>query len=184
MIDLNSICFNGKPGVWLELRNKITRLNFEDHWALNSPASFYYIDTLKNIVIKSNERPNNRLLVSFEQFKELINAYTEERIASGDWWLNLKIGDEITITDFRDWPDFKAPGLEKYIGQSFSIIDITPNRYYNSTASKSKYFNGDNTGYDIKDIHCILPSMIFENPNNVNIEKIQLTSLSLEIESL
>ena len=153
------------------------RLENSQNYNINSENAYYtYIDDLVLMNMRNPQLADfvaDRSFISTERLLEILRIEAEGR-GIDTWWLDLKEGDTITITDLvLERNDF----LKDYRGKELEISEIKYCGFnINSIYVSEKYFNGDFSYYHLKEV----PGVEFLSSCFNPIGTVSTTKLDLE----
>ena len=174
----------GNPNLRMELAFFLNRIGIKTSYGFDSENSFYYINSFGKIdrvskdSFKAQALLKNRKLVDISTFFELLKE--QELNDPNKWYLNLKVGDLVTIADKKDgiYPIEFSPNHINCIGKTFVIKSIETSIFgINPFAT---FFNNDFVLYYLEGIKVPFHSSMFEH-TIIPVKKLEICEIPIKL---
>lgn len=165
------------------IKNLLKKIGVINNFDFNSTNVFYFIEDnrVKLIPRHGQEETELRNSRSYVDFNTLERILLKEIESKNNWYLDLKVGDSVTIGkrvghDF-DYPFSFIKEMAEHEGETFKIKEIISS--YAPANSYERFFNGDTNAYILDGIDFTWHSSMFVPTTPIKIKTIEISELSI-----
>ena len=169
----------------MELVFFLSRIGIKTMCNFDSENSFYYLNRFGKIDRVSKDSPQAQIFlksrkpVDISTFFELLKE--QELNDPNKWYLNLKVGDLVTIADKKEngtYPIEFSPDHINCIGKTFVIKSIKTSVF--GINPFTTFFNGDYVLYNFEGIKVPFHSSMFEH-TIIPVKKLEICEIPIKL---